>query len=178
MAASPLAPAHIKASSRCNRDKSSAETTVSPAAQAWTLLYNVQLCLLVGHKRIRRHALHQKNVATDGTACPDHRFAAQHGRVRINRDIVFHRRVPLPALFNSALFVLLKASRAKGDAMIQLHPRSDFTGLANDDAGAVIDKKVLTDFRSGMNIDTGAAEGPLCHDSRDQRQIAQSKFVR
>ena len=64
------------------------------------------------------------------------------------------------ALFDFAAFVFLKAARPQGDAVVQLYPRSDFTGLTNDDAGAVIDKKVRTDFRSGMNIDTGAAVAP------------------
>src|SRR5689334_13457104 len=178
MAASRLAPAHTTVSSRCNRDKSSAEATVSAPAKARTLLHDVQLCFLVGNERIRRHALHQENVATDGAARPDHRFAAEYGRVWINRHIILDRRVTLPALFDSALLVLLKAARSKRNAVIQLHPCPNFTALANDHAGTVIDKKVRTDFRSGMNIDTGAAVRPLSHDSRDERQIAQIKFMR
>src|SRR5215469_13720756 len=100
----------MSASSRCNQDKSSAETTVSPTAQARPLLHDVQLCLLVGHKRIRRHALHQENVSTDGAACSDHGFAAEYGRIRVNGHIILDRRMTLAALFDSALFVLLKTT--------------------------------------------------------------------
>src|SRR5690349_7140526 len=110
MAALPLARAHTTASLRCNRDKSSAETTISATAQAGTLLHNVQLCFLVGNERIRRHALHQKNIATNGATRPYHGFAAQYGRVWINRHIILDRRMTLPALFDSAFFVLLKAT--------------------------------------------------------------------
>src|SRR5438067_9276859 len=168
MAASPFAPAHIAASSRCNRDKSSAETTVSSPAKTRALLHDVQLRLLVGHKRIRRHALHQENVPTDGAARADHGFAAEHGRIRVNGHLVLDRRMSFAALFDFAAFVFLKAARPKGDAMVQLHPGSDFTGLTDDDARAVIDKKVRADFRAGMNIDAGTAMRPLRQESRDK----------
>src|SRR5207248_914958 len=79
MAALPFALAHTTASLRCNRGKSSAESTISAAAQARTLLHNVQLCFLVRNERIRRDALHQENVATNGATRADHGFAAQYG---------------------------------------------------------------------------------------------------
>src|SRR6266480_4364804 len=55
--------AHTAAWSRCNRDKSPVETAVGLSTQTRTLLHNMQLGFLIRNERVRRHALHQKNIA-------------------------------------------------------------------------------------------------------------------
>src|SRR5437763_9604198 len=81
------------------------------------------------------------------------------------------------ALFDFAVLVFLKTARAERDGVIQLYARTDFAGLTDDDAGAVIDKEMRADPGAGMNIDAGAAVGPLGHDPRDERQILEVKNV-
>ena len=41
--------------------------------------------------------------------------------------------------------------------------------LADDDAGAVVDEEVVADRGAGMDVDAGAAMGPLAHHARDER---------
>ena len=41
--------------------------------------------------------------------------------------------------------------------MIERHVVADFSGFADDDAGAMIDEKAPADGRTGMNIDIGQA---------------------
>src|SRR5207244_10954615 len=86
--------------------------------------------------------------------------------------------VAFAAFFDFAVLVLLKTARAEGDAMTKLYPFTDLGSFANDNAGAVVDEKVRTDFRAGMNIDPSAAVRPLGHDPRNQRQMHFVEHVR
>ena len=71
-----------------------------------------------------------------------------------------------------ALFSTQRLSRAERagnerDALVKFHVRTDLGRLANDDAGAVIDKKMGTNLRAGVNIYSCAAVCPLGHDARN-----------
>src|SRR5690349_9885383 len=75
-----------------------------------------------------------------------------------------------------AFFATQSAPRGKrpGDernALIEFHVRADFRGLPDNDACAVIDEKMASDFRPGMNIDSGPAMGPFRHHARDEWQV-------
>src|SRR4030095_7668814 len=94
------------------------------------------------NQRIRGNALHEKNVAADGAAGSDYGFAAEYGRVWINRHVVLHFRVSLAAFLDFAVLVLLEAARAKLNAVIQFHSRPDLARLADDNPRTVIDKKM------------------------------------
>ena len=115
--------------------------------------------------------MHKKNVSADRAARPDYRFTAEHSRVWINRDIVLHFRVSLAAFFDFAVLVLLEAARSKGDAVIQFYPLTNLAGLTDDNAGAVIDKKMRANLCARVNIDPGAAVRPLGHDAWNQWQL-------
>ena len=56
---------------------------------------------------------------------------------------------------------------AQGHALIDLHPVTDNGGLADDDAGAVVNEKVLSDGGTGVDIDAGDGVGMLRHDPGD-----------
>ena len=55
--------------------------------------------------------------------------------------------------------------------MVELHAVADLAGLADDHAGAVIDEEVGSDRGAGMDVDAGAAVGPLGHHAREERDI-------
>ena len=101
----------------------------------------------------------------------DHGFAAEHCRVRIDRDMsstVGCRFPPLRILPCSSFW---KLARSQRDPVIQLHVRTDLARLANDHAGSVIDEKMRPDFCAGMNVDSRPAVGPFRHHARDERHV-------
>ena len=55
--------------------------------------------------------------------------------------------------------------------MIKLNPRANLCRFTDDHAGAVVDKKMRTDFCTGMNIDPSPAVCPLGHDARNQGHL-------
>src|SRR5437667_100208 len=112
----------------------------------FSLRHDAQLFFFVIDQRIRRHTLHEKDVAADSAARADHRFAAEHGRVWVDGHIVLHFRMTLAALFDLAVLVFLKTARAERDAMIKFHARTDFGSLADYDAGPVIDEEMRSNF--------------------------------
>src|SRR5450830_1161024 len=67
-----------------------------------------------------------------------------------------------------AVLVLLKTARSERDRVIKLNACSDLRRLADYDAGAVVDKKMRANSRSGMDIDPSPAVCPLGHDARNQ----------
>src|SRR5207245_1069393 len=155
-----------------------AEFFATAGGLVFSLRHNPELFLLIINQRIGRHALHQKNVAADGRSCADHGLAAENGRARINYHVVFHGRMTFAAFLDFAVLVLLKAARAEGDAVIELHPRTDLGSFANNNSGAVIDEKMRTDFGARVNVDPSPAVRPLGHDSWNQGQVHCVKNVR
>ena len=101
----------------------------------------------------------------------DHRFPAQHRRVRVNRDVVFHIRMTFASLANMPPLVALKAASTQGHAVKQFHVRADLARLADHHAGPVIDEKMGPDLRPWMNVDAGSGVGPFRHEARDQRHV-------
>src|ERR1700676_4582237 len=119
---------------------------------AWFLSKDFKLCLLVKDKRVWRDALHQEYVATDCRSCSDHGFTAEHSGVWIDSDVILNGGMTFAAFFDFAVLVFLKAARAQCDGMIQLHPRSDFAGLADDHARAVVHEESHTDLCAGIIV--------------------------
>lgn len=76
--------------------------------------------------------------------------------------------MPFGALEDPAFRVLGEAAGAEGDAVVEFHGVADAAGLADDDAGAVIDEKVRADPGPGVDVDPGAAVGPFGHHAGDE----------
>src|SRR5207253_5264866 len=104
-----------------NRDKSSVKTAVRLPEIAWAFLHNLQLFFLVEHKRISRHALDQENVSADRGTCPNHSFAAEHGRIGINGNIILDCRMTLTAFLDFATLVLLRSEEHTSELQSRGH---------------------------------------------------------
>ena len=130
---------------------------------------------VVDDEGVGRDAVHDEDVAADGAAAADDGFAAEDGRAGIDRDVVLDGWV---ALFSLEQLAAGGRARAEGDAVIELHVVSDHAGFADHGAGAVIDEKVRTNFRAGVNVHPGAAVRPFGHDAGDKRDFAEVQFVR
>ena len=109
-----------------------------------------------------------EHVAADDGIVADHGVPAQYGRAGIDGHVVLDGGV-------AALAVQLLAApggqRAQGDALVELHIVADDGGLADDDAGAVVDEEVSADLRPGVDVDAGAAVGVFRHDPGDKGHL-------
>ena len=54
---------------------------------------------------------------------------------------------------------------------------ADLGGLADDDAGAVVDEEVLADGGAGVDVDAGETVGVLGHDARDEGHLQQVQLM-
>ncbi len=66
---------------------------------------------------------------------------------------------------------------AKGDALIDAYIIAYAGGFADDHSGAVIDEEVFANGGPGMDVDAGAAVGPLRHDPGNQGNLGLVKLV-
>jgi hypothetical protein len=92
------------------------------------------------HHAIRRHILGEPDIAADRRALTD-RDAAEDGGAGVNDHVILDDRVSGVALDQVALIVGREMPRAERDRLINSHIVADDGGFADDDAGAVIDKK-------------------------------------
>ena len=99
----------------------------------------------------------------------DRRLAAQNGGIRVDRNPILNVWVSFTTLFDAALIIFLEASRAQGNPVIEFYVVPDNAGFADDDTGAMIDEKIITDLSAGMNIDSCPAVSPFGHNPREQR---------
>ena len=123
--------------------------------------------------RVGGDALRQPHIAADPAAVADHGVAAEDRRVRVDDDVVPDRRMAL-----GASHALLHAEGAEGHALVELHARAEHGRLADDDAGAVVDREGLPDARAGVDVDAGVAVGDLGQDARDERHAGPVKLMR
>ena len=54
---------------------------------------------------------------------------------------------------------------------------ADLGGFADHDAGAVVDEEVVADLRAGVDVDAGAAVGPLGHHAGNERDVELVELV-
>ena len=94
------------------------------------------------------------------------RHAAEDRRPGVDDDVVADVRMALDSLDGVAVFVQLKALRAERDALIELHMLADGRRLADDDAGAVVDKEVVADRCARVDVDAGELVGVFGHHAR------------
>ena len=129
------------------------------------------------HQRVRRHTAHQKHVCANGGSCSDHGFTAKDRRIGIDSNPIFNIGMAFPTFLNPSFLILLKAASAQSYPVIQLHPVPDFAGLTDDNPGSMVDEKVRSDFSAGVDVDPGPAMCPLGHNSGDQGQFFEVKYM-
>ena len=110
--------------------------------------------------------MREPHVAADHAVVADAGHAAENRRPGVDDDVVPDVRMALDALDGVAVFVQLEALCAERDALIELHVLADGRRFADDDAGAVVDEKVVADRRAGVDIDTGELVGIFGHHAR------------
>ena len=126
------------------------------------------LLLLDRHARVRRNGERHEGRARDDGALADDRLAAEDRRVGVDRHVVLDRGMALDA--RQAL-AAARGQRAERHALVELDMVADLGGLADDDAGAVIDEEVLADLGTRADVDAGAGVRELSHDARDDRHL-------
>ena len=70
-----------------------------------------------------------------------------------------------------------KLQGAQRHALVELDVLADVAGLADDDAGAVVDEEAGADAGAGVDVDAGLGVGVLGHHARDQRHAQQQQLV-
>ena len=99
----------------------------------------------------------------------DDRVAAENRGVGVDDYLILEGRMTFHAANNVAGGVPREGESAKRDALVKLHVGANVAGLADDDAGAVVDEETATDASAGMNINACFRVGPLRHHARDER---------
>src|SRR5215510_13145907 len=99
--------------------------------------HDANFFFFVVDERVWRHAVCEKNVRADGGIGADHGVTAHDRSSGINANAVFDRWV---AFFSAQGLSRRERARDERDALVKLHVRPNLRGLANDDAGAVIDE--------------------------------------
>jgi len=61
---------------------------------------------------------------------------------------------------------------AESDAVVEHHTVADLSGLANDDAHAVVDEETAADGGAGVDFHTGEETGDLRQDARRSLEVA------
>ena len=116
--------------------------------------------------------MRQPDIAADHTVVPDKGLPAENRRTGINDHALSDIRMALDALDGIAVFIGIKAFGAKRYALIQLDMAADYRGFPDDNARAVVDEKVGTDFCPRMNINRRCTVRIFRHDTRQHRHAA------
>ena len=107
----------------------------------------------------------------------NHGVSTEDCSICINHHVVFDGRVAFRTANQFAVRIGGKAQCAERDPLIDLHMGSDFTSLSDNHTGAVIDKEVLADASSRMDIDTRLFVSPFTHHSWDKGDFQTEQFV-
>ena len=73
---------------------------------------------------------------------------------------------------------LSHAQRAERHALVELHAVAEHGGLADDDAGAMVDGERLADCAAGVDVDARLPVGELAQQARHQRHLAALQLMR
>lgn len=101
-------------------------------------------------------------------------LAAQDGGAGIDGDPILNGRV---ALMIAQTLAGTGRQAAQGDALINLDPLADLGGLADDDAGSVVDEEVLADGGAGVDVNAGETVGVLGHDAGNEGHLQQVQLM-
>ena len=108
----------------------------------------------------------------------DNGAAAEHGSASVNNNMITHVGVALAAFNKAAVFFLLKTFRAERYPLVEFNMVADTAGFAYDNAGTMVNKKVRTNMRAGVNIDARNLVGVFGHHAGNQRQVQFKEAVR
>ena len=85
--------------------------------------------------------------------------------------------MPLHAADDVPVGIRWEAERAERDALVQFDMVADLASLADHHARAVIDKKMISDRGTGMNVDAGSLMCPFGHHPRNKGDSKSVQFV-
>ena len=108
------------------------------------------------HVGVVGHGAGKEGVAPHHGVLADDGLTAQNRRAGVDGHVVADGGVPLA---RQAGVARPRRQRAQRHALVQLNVAADDRGLADDDAGAVVDEKPGTDLSAGVDVDAGAAVG-------------------
>lgn len=66
---------------------------------------------------------------------------------------------------------------AEGDTLVELDITPDDTCLANDDTRTVVNREILTDVGTGVDVDTCLGVSKLGHEARDEGHAHETELV-
>ena len=121
------------------------------AATLTMVLPEIQRLILIGDGGTRRHRLGDKRVCTNDTVMADQRIAAQNGGIGIDGHPVFNGRM---SLVSPQTLPATGRKASQGDALIYFYIISNDGCLPDDDAGAMVDKEMIADGSTGMDVNT------------------------
>ena len=87
----------------------------------------------------------EPDVTADDGAVADDGVTSENGGVGVDYAAVADVGVALDSLHGVAVGVELKAFSSKGYSLVNFNSVADGGGLADNDAGAVVDKEILAD---------------------------------
>ena len=111
------------------------------------------------------YAFKNEGVTADYRTFPDYGISAKHGRFRVNRDVILNRGVSFRT-GNTLSFSRRK--RAERYALVNLNPLSNHRRFTDYYARTVINKKIFSDRRAGIDVDPRFAVRVLRHHSRNK----------
>jgi len=107
------------------------------------------------HGLVCFHGVDLPHVAADDAVVADVGLAAQNGCASVDHHVAADVGVTLHALHGVAVRIDLEALCTQRHALIELYVFSDDAGLANDNAGAVVNEEIVTDGGAGMDVNAG-----------------------
>ena len=113
-----------------------------------------------------RNRFGDKAAASDDDAVSDHGFTAEHGGIRVDRHVIPDRRMALDA---GKLLPAPCGKRAQRDALIQFDIVANDRRFPDDNTCSVVNEKIFSDDRAGVDIDPRLAMCVFRHDPRDER---------
>ena len=130
--------------------------------------------LLHAHAGVGGHRLADENTAADDRAVADEGVSTQDAGIGVDGDVVAQGGVALDA---GKLLALARGGGAQGDTLVDLGMAANDRGLADDNAGAVVDEEVLPYLRAGADVDARDAVSVLAQQARDQRHLQLLQLV-
>ena len=112
--------------------------------------------------------LGNERITADNNAFLDDSLSAEDGCTGVDRNIILDGRV---SAHITQLLTALGREGAERHSLIQLHVFTDHGRLTDYDTGSVINKEILADRSTRMNINDALRMRFLRHHTRNQRHI-------
>ena len=104
---------------------------------------------------LRRDALHHPHVGADDRVLAEPCAPAEDRGVCIDGHVVLDVGVAFDAFDRVAVIIDLERLRAERHALVDFDVVADARGLADDDAGAVVDEEMVADLRPRVDVAAG-----------------------